>query len=231
MNQDSNAILTLCSHLCAGEGIAPLTTGEWAEFEKKLLRHGLRPGDVFELSLKDLGLAPAFADRITRLIDRNASLVFELNKYESMGITAITTADKAYPARLKTALNNSCPPVFYLAGDAKLLENAHAGYVGSRIISDDDIAFTKAAVKKTASYGSGVVSGGAKGIDGVSAAAALAEGVTAIEYLADSMLNRLRLNAVIKAVRDKRLLLLSVVKPDAGFTAGVAMMRNRYIYA
>lgn len=35
----------------------------------------------------------------------------------------------------------------------------------------------------------------------------------------------------IKAITNKQMLLLSVVKPDAPFHVGVAMMRNRYIYA
>ena len=38
-------------------------------------------------------------------------------------------------------------------------------------------------------------------------------------------------SAEIKAIQSGQQLLLSVVKPDAGFHPGVAMMRNRYIYA
>ena len=60
---------------------------------------------------------------------------------------------------------------------------------------------------------------------------ALAAGGTAIAYLSDSMLRKLRNAKTLQAVQQGRLALLSVVKPDAGFNTGVAMMRNRYIYA
>ena len=45
------------------------------------------------------------------------------------------------------------------------------------------------------------------------------------------MMKKIKKSNIIKAVANKKLLLLSVVKPDAGFNVGVAMMRNRYIYA
>ena len=35
----------------------------------------------------------------------------------------------------------------------------------------------------------------------------------------------------VKKIQQGKLLLMSVVKPDAGFNVGMAMMRNRYIYA
>lgn len=55
--------------------------------------------------------------------------------------------------------------------------------------------------------------------------------MAAVEFLSDSMLRRLHKSSTVKAVNDGRLLLLSVAKPDAGFNVGIAMMRNRYIYA
>lgn len=61
--------------------------------------------------------------------------------------------------------------------------------------------------------------------------AGLALGAPVIEYLADSMLKKMNKSAIIKAIRESRMLLLSVTKPDAPFNVGVAMMRNRYIYA
>lgn len=52
-----------------------------------------------------------------------------------------------------------------------------------------------------------------------------------VEYLSDSLLKKLKNSDVIKNIQKGALLLLSVAKPDAGFHTGMAMMRNRYIYA
>ena len=235
MNSNSNAIFTLCSHLCVGDDVAPLEPKEWGELAKKLMELGLQPESIFEFSkaeFKDKFLvSEEYADRIFRLIDRNASLSFELSQLQSMGITAITRADEKYPMRLKKVLGNNCPPIFYAAGDISLLDYKYIGYVGSRTISDDDIVFTKATVAKTVDAGFGVVSGGAKGIDTVSEERALEMGAPIVEYLSDSMLKKMRKNSIVRAIANKKMLLLSVAKPDAAFNVGIAMMRNRYIYA
>lgn len=235
MNQNASAILTLCSHLCVGEGVTPLEPKEWSVMAQRLMEAKLQPADLFHLSRSELGeilaLDPEGIDRILRLIDRNASLSFELSKYANIGIEAVTRADVDYPARLKKILGNQCPPIFYCAGNRALLEKRYVGYVGSRTVSQEDVDFTEAMVQKTVEHGYGVVSGGAKGIDQVSEVAALKRGGAVVEYLSDSMMRKMRQSAILKAVQGERLLLLSAVKPDAGFHVGTAMMRNRYIYA
>lgn len=235
MHANANAIFTLCSHLCVGDNVAPLEPKEWGELAKKLMDAQLQPESIFQLSKADfrdkLQVSEAYTDRIFRLLDRNASLAFELSQLENIGISAITRADQEYPQKLKQALANNCPPIFYIAGDISLLNQQYVGYVGSRTTTEDDIAFTRDTITKTVSHGYGVVSGGAKGIDTVSEEQALALGAPIVEYLCDSMLQKTKKSAVIKAITNKQMLLLSVVKPDAPFHVGVAMMRNRYIYA
>lgn len=235
MNSNASAIFTLCSHLCVGDDVTPLEPKEWGELAKKLVNADLKPEDIFQLSRVDfkekLFLSDDCTDRILRLIDRNASLTFELSQLENIGISAITRADKEYPSKLKSILGNNCPPIFYIAGDLSLLNNKFVGYVGSRTVSDDDISFTEETVSKTAGLGFGVVSGGAKGVDTASEERSLELGVPIVEYLSDSMLKKIRKGAIVKAIGNKKMLLLSVVKPDAGFNVGAAMMRNRYIYA
>lgn len=235
MNENSNAIITLCSHLCVGENIAPLEPKEWSELAKKLMHFGLQPKDLLVLSKSELidtiEMSPDFAERVLRLVDRNASLSFEISEYKNIGISIITRADEMYPIKLKKVLNNNCPPLFYCAGDVSLLNEQYIGYVGSRTITDDDIAFTENTVTKTVANGYGVVSGGAKGVDTISEEKALSLDAFVVEYLSDSMIKKIRKNSVIKALRNKKMVLLSAVKPDAPFNVGVAMMRNKYIYA
>lgn len=234
MTQDSNAIVTLCSHLCLGDHIQPLEPKEYSELAMMLAQAKKTPKDLFEFTAEDfksyLQLDDEAIGRYLRLLDRNASLSFELSQYRNMGIEVLTRADSSYPKKLKKKLGNSCPPIFYYAGDPALLNKPAVGYVGSRTISQEDLDFTVGAVRKTVALGYGVVSGGAKGIDTISGTEALLNHSFSIEYLSDSLLRKLRSKDIIREVQQGRLLLMSVAKPDAGFQVGIAMMRNRYIY-
>ena len=235
MCSNSEAIKIFCSHLCTGEGVLPLEPKEWSELTQLMRANNLQPGEILGFSLDDmrskLSIELAYAERLMRLIDRSVSLSFELSKYENMGIFVVTRADAGYPLRLKKVLGNSCPPMFYYAGDLRLLTEKYMGFVGSRSISESDIYFTKRIIGKVAECGYGIVSGGAKGIDSIAEAEGLRRGCPVVEFLSDSFLKRLKNSATVQAIQNGELVLLSVVKPDAGFNTGVAMMRNRYIYA
>ncbi len=235
MTQDANAILTLCSQLCVDEGIVPLEPAEYRKLVALLTQAGKSPKDLFEFSQEDfgsvLGLDQAQTERIVRLLDRNASLSFELSRYRTMSIGAVTRADNGYPKLLKKKLGNGCPPIFYYAGDLSLLDRQLVGFVGSRRVTQADLDFTVEAVRKTVAQGYGVVSGGAKGVDTIAGTEALLRGGICVEYLADSLMKKLKSSDTVRKIQKGNLLLLSVVKPDAGFHAGIAMMRNRYIYA
>ena len=192
MNDRSTAIAVLCSHLCTGEGVTPLEPKEYSSFAALLRSKKINPEDILHFEKQDfiqlLDMTEIQADRFLRLLDRSASLSFEISKYESMGITVLTRADAAYPKKLKEKLGNACPPLFYAAGDPTIATRPAIGFVGSRSIGESDILFAQSAVRNVLKNGHIVVQQG-------------------------------------------KLLLLSVVKPDAGFNTGVAMMRNRYIYA
>ena len=235
MNRNAEAIVIFCSHLCVTEGINPLEPREWSDLAQRLMDQGLQPESLLDYGQTDfaahLGFSEEEALRLVRLLDRSGSLRFELSKYEDMGIRVVTRADVSYPRQLKKKLGNACPPLFYCAGETKLLSRPSVGYVGSRTVEAADIAFTQKIVATTAGKGYAVVSGGAKGIDSVSAAAALSEGVAVIEYLSDSMMKKMRNADLMRDIREGRILLLSPVAPTAGFNVGIAMMRNRYIYA
>lgn len=235
MNRNAEAITIFCSHLCVADDIKPLEPKEWGELAEQLLSLGMQPEILLDFERQDfidqLQLSETEADRYMRLLDRSGSLRFELSKYEDMGIQVITRADAEYPRQLKKKLGNGCPPLFYYAGSLHLLNKPSVGYVGSRSVDPADIEFTKSTVKKTVENGYAVVSGGAKGIDSIASSCAINEGATAVDYIADSMLRKMRDPDLLRAIREDRILLLSVVTPTAGFNAGVAMMRNRYIYA
>ena len=235
MNDRSTAIAVLCSHLCTGEGVTPLEPKEYSSFAALLRSKKIDPEDILRFEKQDfiqlLDMTEIQAERFLRLLDRSASLSFEISKYESMGIAVLTRADAAYPKKLKEKLGNACPPLFYAAGDPTIATRPAIGFVGSRSIGESDILFAQSAVRNVLKNGHIVVSGGAKGCDSIAEETALDVGGAAIAYLSDSMMRKLRNAKTLQAVQQGTLLLLSVVKPDAGFNTGVAMMRNKYIYA
>ena len=235
MHDRSMAIAILCSHLCEGEGCLPLEPKEYSALAERLAGKELHPEDLLTFGAQDyrqlLELTEEQTERLLRLFDRSAALSFEISKYESMGIRLITRADELYPKKLRKKLKNGCPPLFYVAGELALLEQNGIGYVGSRSIGTEDVAFEQDAVRKTTKNGFSTVSGGARGCDIVAEETALNEGGTAIAWLSDSMLRKLRDGKTLRYVQQGKLLLLSVAKPDAGFNTGFAMMRNKYIYA
>ena len=229
MNDRSMAIAILCSHLCVGENVFPLEPKEYSGLASVLAGKNLNPEDLLSFGKQDfldqLDLAEEQAVRFLRLFDRSASLGFEISKYASMGISLLTRADPDYPNKLKKKLKNTCPPLFYVAGERALLDLPAVGYVGSRSISEKDMEFTRSTVQKTVRNGYSVVSGGAKGCDSVAEEEALANGGAAIAFLSDSMLRKLRKAQTIQAVQQGKLLLLSVVKTDAEI--GRASCRER----
>lgn len=233
MNDNSSVITTLCSHLCS-ENCKPLEPSEWTKFANHLMAAELQPKDVINFDNDDYRQYLSYNDleieRIKRLFDRAGSLSFELQKYASMGINVITRADREYPLQLKRKLKEICPPMFYYSGNLELTKKLYIGFVGSRTVSDEDVVFTEKTVKKVISYGYGIVSGGAKGIDSVSSSAALNSGGYCIEFICDSFAKKIKKREILSAIQNGNLLIMSTTKPDAGFNTGMAMQRNKYIY-
>lgn len=129
MNKNSIAIVALCSHLCQGS-YAPLSNNEWSELALILMEKSIQPEALLDYTEKDfvknLAISEEYAKRLLGLIGRTASLYFELSKYENMGIGVVTRADSFYPKSIKKSLGNTCPPLFYYAGDISIadMENA-----------------------------------------------------------------------------------------------------------
>lgn len=74
-----------------------------------------------------------------------------------------------------------------------------------------------------------MVSGGARGVDQVSMQSALDAGGKVIGIVADSLLKKSISKQAREALAANRLLLLSPYNPDARFTVGSAMGRNKLI--
>ena len=237
MKYSDNAMcaLLLCSYLGIGkdDALKPLSIGEWASFLDKVIEKNLEPKVVFDREF-NWGEALSYSEdqvkRIRDLIDRGASMSFELDDYDRKGIHVVTLFDSDYPPLLKRTLNRKTPPVLYYAGDITLAKKVGIGVVGSRDIDDAGMDFARKLVEKAAREKLVIYSGGARGVDTVAETTAIANGGVAVAFLADSLISRIKKKDTLSSIIDGRLLLITDVKPDAGFSAARAMNRNKFIY-
>ncbi|MGE5221571.1 MAG: DNA-processing protein DprA [Omnitrophica WOR_2 bacterium] len=239
-SSDSLTILLLCSRLGlstgpdAGDHPAPLTLREWNALALKLRDSSLRPADLPGLPASDyqtrLGLKDEEASRIRSLLSRSSELKLALNRLEALGVGFLTRVDADYPERYRQRLKESAPVILFYAGNRELLGQPGIAVVGSRHL--DAAGQATAAFVGNACGLSGLVlySGGAKGVDTISMDAALESRGTAVGILADSLERAIRPSEVREALRRGDLCLATPYSPDAGFSVGAAMGRNRLIY-
>lgn len=231
-----SAIL-LCSHLAMKEGnnIKPFTLGEWYRFLKQL-NDSKRDINIIlntnrEKLLKNIGLDSNTIHRICLLLERGKALALELDDLSRKGIEVVTIFDKEYPILIKKRLKKKSPPLFYYAGDIRLCNKIGVAVVGARNIDEAGIEFTKKLVEKASKEHLLIYSGGAKGVDSISEKTAVKNGSAVVSFIAESLVAKIKKKEIIEAIQQQKLLLLSDVNPDAGFSSARAMSRNRYIYA
>ncbi len=230
MNENSLATILLVSRLC-DEGVEPLNgTAYWS------LREQIRyPRELLECNeaklFEDYGLSGEFAARIVRLFDRARAMAFKLDGLKQSGISTLTPFDDRYPKRFVKQLGNKAPALLYATGNLDLLERPALGVVGSRDVSDHGATVAKDAGEQAAQLGYVLVSGGARGVDQLAMNAAFEAGGTIVGILADSLLRRLKAPDVRRAIHEERAVMCTPYSPDAPFSRGNAMGRNKLVYA
>ena len=238
LSADAQAILLLCSHLGLppNPDPAPLTLRDWNPLMRKILASSLqRPGALLGLRVSDLQtrleISIEEAERLARLMERSGMLAIELERLASLGIHALTRADTGYPARYRQRLKESAPVLLFYAGEKELLGQPGIAVVGSRQL--DEASQACAAYVGNACGLSGLIlySGGAKGVDTISMNAALQARGMAVGILADSLEKAIRDPDARAALNRRDLCLVTPYSPNASFSVGAAMGRNRLIYA
>ena len=228
---DALATISLVSRLCA-DRVQPLKA---SEFWKLSARLGTGPSCLLGMSADDLSAAHDFsgdfAQRIGGLMGRAAALAFELERLEQSGIGTLTPFDEHYPTRWPERLGPKAPPLLYAAGAIELLDTAGLGVVGSRDVSPLGAKVAIEAAKCAVVRNIPLVSGGARGVDQLAMNSALDSGGAVVGVLADSLSRKLRNADVRAAIHDGRAVMCAPFSPDAGFSAGNAMGRNKLIYA
>lgn len=236
LSSTAQATLLLTSYFtkARGEDARPLTNKEWGRFALWLKDKDISPADLLAADPKALlngwHDARISTDRIVELLNRGHSLALAVEKWHRAGLWVVTRSDPEYPRRLKHRLKTDSPPVLFGCGNKAFLDAGGLAVIGSRNASDADLAFTDQVGAKAATEGIAIVSGGARGVDESAMLGAIKQGGVVIGVMADSLLKAATSSKWRKGLMDSHVVLLSPFYPEAGFNAGNAMARNKYIY-
>lgn len=236
LSPDTEAILLLCGRFAhaSGEQVPPLTQKEYEAITRWLLERKLRPADLLnadDVLFSDLVQARLDREKVSTLLRRGTALALALEKWHRSGLWVLSRSDAAYPRRLKKKLGQSAPPLLYGAGDMSILDNGGVAIVGSRDVSEAGLQFTQSLAQACVRDRLGVVSGGAKGVDLAAMQTCGEAGGIVIGVLAADLLRSCVNRQNRHGLQSGQLVLISPFNPEAGFSAGNAMARNRYIYA
>lgn len=236
ISPNTQAILLLTAHFVKArkDAVKPLTPKEWGRFalwlkEKSLTPEQLmngRPGELLNgWSDKMITL-----ERIEGLMDRGSALALAMEKWLRAGLWVMTRSDPDYPSRLKKRLRTDSPAILFGCGNRALLNTGGLAVVGSRNATEQDLTYSRDLGALAAGNGYSIVSGGARGVDEAAMLGALEAEGTVIGVLADNLLRACSTARYRKYLLANNLVLISTFYPEAGFNAGNAMQRNKYIY-
>jgi predicted Rossmann fold nucleotide-binding protein DprA/Smf involved in DNA uptake len=240
LSPDAQAILLICSSLGLpppqAADVKPLSQDEWNELAGRIAESDLkRPGALLEYEAdfvrRSLRLSDPLAERLRQLLRRGGQLAIEIERLSSLGIWVLTRADDLYPRRLKQVLGSKAPCVLFGAGDPTVMSREGLAIVGSRDVDEAGARFAEAAGRKCAEAGLTVISGAAKGVDRQGMSGALESGGTAVGVLADSLEKAIATREIRRLITEGRLVLVTPYHPQARFTVGTAMQRNKLIYS
>ncbi|MCX7013047.1 MAG: DNA-processing protein DprA [Candidatus Sumerlaeota bacterium] len=237
ISDDAKAILLLCGVFGRQDPSEPSPLGakEYNALAEWLDERDWRPADLLQRDLAkagEAGVPPrADAERLRALLGRGAAMALAVEKWLNKGLWVACRSDADYPRRLSEHLKRSAPPILYGVGEPALLERGGVAIVGSRDIDEEGRRFAQAVGERCAEQGAQVVSGGARGVDQLAMQAAIEAGGTVVGALADSLLRAAVAGESREAIRSGRAALVSPYHPEAGFSVGAAMGRNKIIYA
>jgi predicted Rossmann fold nucleotide-binding protein DprA/Smf involved in DNA uptake len=177
------------------------------------------------------GLDLVEAERTKKLCDAATAFTFEMERLEESGIRVLSFLDDGFPKRVTDALGTKSSAFLLVAGNINLFDRTGRGLVGSRNASDEIVSVAQSAANAAVRQGDVVVSGLAKGVDQVAMSAALDADGEVIGVPTEGIRRIAKSNDVRKLVHEGRICLVSPYAPDVGFSVGLAMGRNRFVYA
>jgi DNA processing protein len=153
-----------------------LVKGIGATRFRLLVNHFGSPEAAWHAPLEALlaaGLGPTLAQRLEQ-VRGSIDLAATMQKIAAQGISVLTWDDELYPRRLKEI--DQPPPVLYMRGNLSVEDFFAVAVVGTRRVSGYGRQVTEELATTLALNGISVVSGLARGVDGVAHQAALKSG-------------------------------------------------------
>lgn len=245
LTDEARAALLLTSPLIAGGGeqqsgkVRRLSGREFAQVatavgridESMGVMQSRRGEDVIDALVSAGELSTDFGDRIRSLLRRGFSMGAAVEAWHRAGINVTCKFDEGYPIHLLDRLGEQAPPVIYSYGRVEALDEGWLTIQGSRNASDAELEFALVVGASAAEYGKVVVSGGARGIDRAGMSGALNAGGSTVGVLVEGLSKHARSSESRNFIEDGNLTLFTPYDPDARFTVGNAMARNKLIFA
>jgi len=231
-----DGVLLACSGLALPPGaLKPLGPKAWARLWERLRAADIQVADLPELGRGDfsarLGFSEQDADDLARLFARRGQVALEVERLGRLGIWSSTVLDDDYPAKLRDRLGDAAPPVLFGMGDRARLAADAIAVVGSRDADPASLDFAESVGRWAANRGWSTVSGAARGVDVTAMRGAFEAGGVVVGIPADGLEHRLRDASIRMAVTEGQAVLMSPYRPNAPFSVGSAMGRNKLIYA
>jgi len=235
LTEDAKAILLLCGSFRSKDpsDCAPLNLTEYNSVSEWLKQRGWRPAALLsEEGTHELINSNLLAsDRVSALLSRGASLALSLEKWMNKGLWVSCRSDPTYPVRFKIHLKRQAPPILYGAGDPERLNDGGMAIVGSRNVDEEGAEFTAMIGRRAGEHGISIISGGARGVDQIAMQSALEVGGRSVGVMSDGLLRAALSGKYRDYLRNGNVALISPYNPEAGFNVGMAMGRNKLIYA
>ncbi|MDZ7722217.1 MAG: DNA-processing protein DprA [candidate division KSB1 bacterium] len=192
--------------------------------------------EFFALDEKDLKAKFRLSDNqiadIQKVKSELPNYSFLAENLLEQGFQLIPINSKDYSETLKQNLKRKAsPPLLYVKGNTKLLNEESIAIVGSRKASEISLEFTKTIAKQCAENYKVVVSGFAKGVDKMALDATLEFNGHSIIVLPQGILTfGSGIKKYYKKIINGDVLILSTYHPKAPWSVGLAMNRNTFIY-
>ncbi len=179
----------------------------------------------FKLSDKEISDISDAKEKLT-------NISFLAEKLLNEGYKIIPLNSELYPKVMKENLKiKYSPTIIYTKGDVNILQENAVAIVGSRDAGEDALKFTDNIVKKMTNEYKVVVSGFARGIDKQALDSSIKFNGNSIIVLPQGILTfDSGFRKYYKEINSGCVIVLSTFPPEAGWSTGLAMARNRYIY-
>lgn len=236
LSTDAETALLVCSGLALPRpgSLRPLGPKGWATLRRRAEAAGIGVEQLLSMNAQELGERLALdaeqSARLVSLFARRGQLAMELERLSRLGIWTLTLGDERYPRLLVERLADLAPPVLFGLGEQALLERDGLAVVGSRDASAEALEAARRAGEEAARQGWALVSGAARGVDTAAMRGAFEAGGAVVGLPADGLERHLRDATVRASAVDGRVVYLSAYRPDAPFSVGAAMGRNKLIY-